>query len=86
MNKNAIFLTIAMTLTMIATTSCKEDYYDEERYEQMMRNAFPVASVDPQHTWSTIGSVELFLQVNTKRGKNYVAKIYDQNPIGATPT
>lgn len=84
MNKNAIFLTIAMTLTMIATTSCKEDYYDEERYEQMMRNAFPVASVDPQHTWSTIGSVELFLQVNTKRGKNYVAKIYDQNPIGAT--
>ena len=73
-----------MAFATLLITSCKEDYFDSDEYSAMMREAFPVDNIDPQHTWSTIGSAEVSVNVNLKQGETYQAHIYDQNPIDAT--
>lgn len=82
MNNRTKFLTM-MALATLGITSCKENYFDENEYESMVRSSFPVANVDRQHTWATIGSAEATISVNLKAGQTYSVKIYDQNPIGA---
>lgn len=72
-----------MALTALVMTSCKKDYFDEDVYEQRVRENFPVTNVDPQHTWATTGSASVSLSVNLKQGEAYAVRIYDQSPISS---
>lgn len=71
-----------MALATLAATSCKEDYFDQGEYEQMVRTSFPIADVDREHTWATVGSAQL--TVSVADGQHYDVRVYDRNPIGAT--
>ena len=72
-----------MALTALAMTSCKKDYFDEDVYEQRVRDNFPVTNVDPQHTWATTGSASVSLSVDLTQGETYAVRIYDQSPISS---
>lgn len=81
MIRKSACLTI-MALTTLAITSCKEDYFDAERYHEIVKESFPVANVDPQHTWSTIESASVQVTVSLNDSETYRLKIYDQSPLG----
>lgn len=70
-----------MTLLSMGFTSCKDDYFDATRYRDIIRSAFPVDNVDPQHTWSTLETSEINVAVNLKEGETYKVKVYQQNPV-----
>ena len=74
-------LLIGLSLLTLAATSCKEDYFDQEAYTNIVKQAFPVENVDPTHDWATIGSATVRIGINLTPGETYSVRIYDQNPI-----
>ena len=72
---------IAMALLSLGVTACKEDYFDQEEYQKMVKQSFPVQNVDPAQTWSTVGTASVELGVNLEAGQTYQVKIYDTNPV-----
>ena len=76
-------LFIAMALLSLGVTSCKDDVtFDQETYNNLIKEAFPVKNVDPNHQWTTVGVANTSIAVNTGTGDTYQVKIYDENPIG----
>ena len=76
-------LFIAMALLSLGVTSCKDDVtFDQETYDNLIKEAFPVKNVDPTHQWATVGVANTSIAVNTGTGDTYQVKIYDENPIG----
>ena len=76
-------LFIAMALLSLGVTSCKDDVtFDQETYDNLIKEAFPVKNVDPTHQWTTVGVANTSIAVNTGTGDTYQVKIYDENPIG----
>ncbi len=75
-------LLIGLALLSLGVTACKEDYFDQDEYQGLVKKMFPVSNVDPQQTWSAVGTASVSLAVNLKPGQAYSLKIYDQNPIG----
>lgn len=42
-----------LALVGLSLTACKEeDYFDKDKYQELIGNAFPVTAVDPEHDWS----------------------------------
>lgn len=76
-------LFIAMALLSLGVTSCKDDVtFDQDTYDNLIKEAFPVKNVDPTHQWATVGVANTSIAVNTGTGDTYQVKIYDENPIG----
>ena len=76
-------LFIAMALLSLGVTSCKDDVtFDQDTYDNLIKEAFPVKNVDPTHQWTTVGVANTSIAVNTGTGDTYQVKIYDENPIG----
>ena len=76
-------LFIAMALLSLGVTSCKDDVtFDQETYDNLIKEAFPVKNVDPTHQWTTVGVANTSIAINTGTGDTYQVKIYDENPIG----
>ena len=76
-------LFIAMALLSLGVTSCKDDVtFDQDTYNNLIKEAFPVKNVDPTHQWTTVGVANTSIAVNTGTGDTYQVKIYDENPIG----
>jgi len=73
---------IALSFASLAVTSCKDDVtFDQKTYDDMIKKAFVIENVDPNHQWATVGVANTNITVNTGTGDNYKVKIYDQNPI-----
>lgn len=68
-------------LLMLGATSCREDYFDPEAYNERVQAAFPVKNVDPAHTWSTVGQAYVRISVNKKAGETFKIRLYDQDPL-----
>jgi LruC domain-containing protein len=81
MKKQILYLA-ATLLTAIIMTSCSKDYFDQESYQAIVKKTFPVENVDPQHTWATIGSAELTVNVDEGQNEWFAVRVYDKNPIG----
>ena len=80
-------LFIAMALLSLGVTSCKDDVtFDQDTYDNLIKEAFPVKNVDPTHQWTTVGVANTNININTGSGDTYQVKIYDQNPIGCQGT
>ena len=76
-------LFIAMALLSLGVTSCKDDVtFDQDTYDNLIKEAFPVKNVDPTHQWTTVGVANTSIAINTGTGDTYQVKIYDENPIG----
>ena len=80
-------LFIAMALLSLGVTSCKDDVtFDQETYNNLIKEAFPVKNVDPNHQWATVGTASVYVQLNGKYAGSTI-KIYSENPIVInTPT
>ena len=73
---------IALSFASLAVTSCKDDVtFDQKTYDDLIKKAFVIENVDPNHQWATVGVANTNITVNTGSGDNYKVKIYDQNPI-----
>lgn len=80
-------LFIAMALLSLGVTSCKDDVtFDQDTYDNLIKEAFPVKNVDPNHQWATVGTASVYVQLNGKYAGSTI-KIYSENPIVInTPT
>ena len=80
-------LFIAMALLSLGVTSCKDDVtFDQDTYDNLIKEAFPVKNVDPTHQWATVGTASVYVQLNGKYAGSTI-KIYSENPIVInTPT
>lgn len=68
------------TLCMMMS-SCNKEYFDEERYEELITNGFPVSDVDPAHNWNSLVECTANIGVDIADGKTYTVKIYENNPL-----
>lgn len=73
-------LFVGLAFVTLGLTSCKEDYFDQERYDQTIKDAFPVDNVDPTHTWSMFGTAFVDVAVNNGSSDTYRVAIYKENP------
>lgn len=71
---------ILMTIMSLGFISCDdEDYFDQDRYQELISEAFPVDNVDSNHDWKTVGTVTANITVNSTEA--CTVKIYADNPF-----
>lgn len=46
------YIAIPVIVAAVLTACKEEDYFDKDRYQELIGRAFPVAQVDPQHDWT----------------------------------
>ena len=82
MRKRKISL-YAIALVALVLASCK-DYieFDQNAYDDYVKDAFVVDNVDPNHQWATVEVATARIAVATGNQDAYKVKIYDENPIG----
>lgn len=70
---------IGLTAIAATVTSCKEaNLFDENDYQEIVKNSFPVQNIDPLQDWSTIKRYSFRVGINYS-GK-YKLKFYSENP------
>ena len=72
---------IGLVLLTLGVTSCKEDYFDVERYQSLVTEAFPVQNVDPNHKWSVTATATANVAVEGDYDTEYIVKVYRNNPM-----
>ncbi len=77
-------LLVALASLSLALTACKENYFVEEKYDELLIRSFPVGSVNPNHTWAVFGSTTLQAHVNGDSGKKYRVAVYQEDPLTAS--
>ena len=79
MNNKLLLSTIAITALL---SSCGDkDYFDEERYNQMIEDAFPIKGVSKDQTWATSRVVSASVSTSKLSCDAYTMNIYDKNPM-----
>ena len=74
-------LFIAMALLSLGVTSCKDDVtFDQETYNNLIKEAFPVKNVDPNHQWETVSKATGSITVNGDYGETYKVGLYLGHP------
>ena len=76
-------LFIGLALLSLGVTSCKEDYFDQEKYDALLKQSFPVKNIDTTHTWATVGTATANITFNGDYGKDYKVGVYLENPLTA---
>ena len=74
-----------MSVAVVSLTACETDLFDAERYEALVRASFPVEDVDPDHTWSTMGTGTAAITVLGDYGQSYRVSVYLDNPLVTKP-
>lgn len=80
MRQNSKLLAGLFLLTL-GVTSCQTDYFDLERYKEIVTKAFPVQDVDTSHDWSVTNTVSAAVSVYGDYDEDYTVKIYRNNPL-----
>ena len=79
MNNKLLLSTIAITALL---SSCGDkDYFDEERYNQMIEDAFPIKGVSNDQNWATSRVVSASVSTSKLSCDAYTMNIYDKNPM-----
>ena len=74
-------LFIAMALLSLGVTSCKDDVtFDQDTYDNLIKEAFPVKNVDPNHQWETVSKATGSITVNGDYGEAYKVGLYLGHP------
>lgn len=74
-------LLIVLTLIGMITVSCSKDYFDEDKYVEIVTENFPVDNVDATHSWSCINECTADISIDIDRGKTYTIKVYGNDPM-----
>lgn len=73
----ALMYAAAATLTL---PSCSTNYFNEERYEMLIEDVFPVSDIDKNHTWNLMQTVAVIADLNASPAGEYAVDIYDGDP------
>ncbi|MBQ9356183.1 MAG: LruC domain-containing protein [Prevotella sp.] len=73
-------LFVGLALVTLGLTSCNDDYFDKQRYDELVKNSFPVDNIDPTHKWAMFGTAFVNVAVNNGSGETYRVAIYKENP------
>ena len=76
-------LWIGLALLSLGVTSCKEDYFDQDEYNELVKKNFPVKNIDSNHTWATTGTATANISFGGDYGKEYKVGVYLENPVDA---
>lgn len=69
-------------VSVLTFTSCSDkDLYDQVVYNSILKESFPVDSIDPNQEWQTMGSADVSVYVNQNYDEVDTIKIYEQDPI-----
>ena len=79
MNNKLILSTIAVSALL---SSCSDtDYFDQERYNQIIEDAFPIKGVSSDQNWATTRVVSASVSTAKLTCDAYTLNIYDKNPM-----
>lgn len=73
-------LFIGLACVSLGLTACKEDYFDPEAYQAIVKDAFPVSNISPDQDWAIFGTATANVRVNGDYGEQYRVGIYQENP------
>lgn len=73
--KNIIYVSLAMFLS-----SCTKEYFDQDAYNTIVKEAFPVENVDASQDWQTLATSDLKVSVDQTSGQTYTIRVYEQDP------
>jgi LruC domain-containing protein len=77
-----IFILTFILLSMIIVSSCQDNnLFDQTVYDSILKQSFPVDSIDPNQDWKTVGNADVSVYVNLDYGETYTVKIYKSNPL-----
>lgn len=75
----------AIAVLSLGVTSCKDEVtFDQASYDSLIKKAYPVENVDPNHQWATVGFANAAVTVNGDYGETYKVGIYLTNPMQET--
>ena len=95
-NKNAIspmnsdmklsyFTTPLLVCTALLFTGCKRDVFDPDAYEQVVKETFPIGTIDQGHTWNLTQSHAIKVKTNVNASVNVTnVRILSGNPFEKT--
>src|SRR5574344_131343 len=75
-----IKLNIIYTAFALVLSSCTSEYFDQDAYNTIVKEAFPVENVDASHDWQTLTTSDLKVNVDQTSGETYTVSVYEQNP------
>lgn len=53
-------------VTSLIIASCSADYFNEERYEDLIKDVFPVSGFDTNHSWNLMQTVNAIVDLNAQ--------------------
>lgn len=63
-------------------SSCRDtNLFDQAVYDSILKQSFPVDSIDPNQDWKTVASANVCVSVNLDYEEKYTVKIYKSNPL-----
>lgn len=84
MKKKTLMALFAIAAFVLSLPSCKSDYFDQERYEELVTSTFPVADIDSLHDWNLLKNVTAIVDLSSASAMEYVVNIYDGIPTDST--
>lgn len=82
MKRTTVILSALLALAAFVMPSCKNDYFDQHRYEELLSNSFPVSELDTLHDWNLTKTVTAVFDLAASPEGEYVIAIYDIDPTG----
>lgn len=72
---------MAVALVAALTTSCSsEDYFDQDAYDNLITQTFPVENVAANHNWNIISTANVNVTLTQSGDGNSTISIYDSDP------
>lgn len=76
---------LGAALIAVAITACKEkNLFDQNAYNEIISDAFPVTGVDPQHQWRTMRTITARISVDWYLSGDYRVDICTNDPMSAS--
>lgn len=72
-------------LLALCLTSCKKDaVFDQEKYDNLVKESFVVDNVDPNHNWATVGTGTATVTVSDVVSGSYEVTVFKDYPVAGS--
>lgn len=79
--KKSILAFMYAAVTSLIISSCSAYYFNEERYEDLIKDVFPVSGFDTNHSWNLMQTVNAIVDLNAQKWYRYPTeeRVYPEN-------
>ena len=79
--KKSILAFMYAAVTSLIISSCSDNYFNEERYEDLIKDVFPVSGFDTNHSWNLMQTVNAIVDLNAQKWYRYPTeeRVYPEN-------